>query len=80
MSNEEMTIEQLALDERKFLHDLSNQMVVAQGMSSIALKNLNKMEDIDPKVIERMEKTTKAVNKMIALIKARRVVLHSVSV
>ena len=80
MSKEDMSIEQLALDERKFLHDISNQMVVAQGMSSIALKNLNKMEGVDPKVIERMEKATKAVNKMIELIKARRVVLHSVTV
>ena len=28
----EMTVEQMALEERKFLHDLSNHLVVAQGI------------------------------------------------
>ncbi len=80
MVNVESAVEQMALEERKFLHDISNQMVVAQGMSSIALKHLGKMDDVDPKIIERLEKTTKAVNKMIELIKARRTSLHAITV
>jgi hypothetical protein len=79
--NEEMSVEQLALGERKFLHDISNQMVVAQGMGSIALKNIKASEaEVDPKIIERLEKSNKAISKMIELIKARRTTLHTVSI
>lgn len=75
----EMTVEQMALDERKFLHDLSNQLVVAQGMGAIVMRSLNELEEgsIDPKIIERLDKGNKAIDKMIALIKERRVTLHS---
>ena len=71
-----MTVEQMALDERKFLHDISNHLVVAQGMGSIALKNLEKDDSADPKVVERFAKSIGAIDKMIVLIKERRVVLH----
>ena len=77
---EEITVESLALGERKFLHDVSNQLVVAQGMGSIVLKNIKKSEDeLDPKVIERLEKTVSAIDKMIKMVKERRSTLHSVS-
>jgi len=71
-----MTVEQMALDERKFLHDISNHLVVAQGMGSIALRNVEKMDGIDPKTVERLAKSVKAVDEMIRLVKARRIVLH----
>lgn len=74
----EMTVEQMALDERKFLHDLSNQLVVAQGMGAIVARSLHELEgDIDPKIIERLDKGNKAIDKMITLIKERRAILHS---
>ena len=78
--NDDVTVEDLALGERKFLHDVSNQLVVAQGMGSIVLKKLTKTEEeLDPKVIERLEKTISAVDKMIKMVKERRNTLHSVS-
>lgn len=77
---EDVTVESLALGERKFLHDVSNQLVVAQGMGSIVLKSLNKSEDeLDPKVIERLGKTISAIEKMIKMVKERRNTLHSIS-
>lgn len=74
------TVQELAQEERKFLHDLCNHLVVAQGMGSVVLKGLNAQKDVvDPKVLERMEKALKAVEKMMVLTKERRSVLHSVS-
>jgi hypothetical protein len=75
------TVKEMALEERKFLHDLSNQLVVAQGMGNIALKKI-KNEDknqVDPNVVEKLEKSLRAVDKMIVLVKERRTTLHSVS-
>ncbi len=73
-------MDDLALTERKFLHDISNQLVVAQGMGNIALKKFKESEadaPVDQKAIERLEKSVKAIDKMIVLVKERRHVLHS---
>ena len=75
----EMTVEQMALDERKFLHDMSNQLLVAQGMGSIALKNLSKDDSTDEKSLERLSKSVKAIESMASLIKERRKILHGLS-
>ncbi|ATH06522.1 hypothetical protein BIY24_00755 [Halobacteriovorax marinus] len=77
----ETSVEELAMAERKFLHDLSNHIVVAQGMGNVALRNLqsNDGEEVDPKIIEKLEKSVGAINKMIALVKERRAVLHSLT-
>lgn len=75
------TVKELALDERKFLHDLSNQLVVAQGMGNIALKKIKNEDEnkVEQNVIDKLEKSIKAVDKMIVLVKERRVTLHSVT-
>ena len=44
-----MTIEEMALGERKFLHDISNQLVVAQGMSSFLSKALKENDTVGEK-------------------------------
>ncbi len=73
------TVEEMALEERKFLHDISNQLVVAQGMGSFVLRSMNKKDDVDEKDKQRMEKTLNAVNQIITMVKERREVLHSLS-
>ena len=75
----EMTIEEMALGERKFLHDISNQLVVAQGMSSFLSKALKENDTVGEKEKERMEKVIKSVKSMIEMLKERRAILHSVS-
>ncbi len=74
-------IEEMAMAERKFLHDLSNQLVVAQGMGNIALKKI--MSDpeqvIDEGIVSKLEKSLKAVDKMVVLVKERRTNLHSIT-
>lgn len=63
--------------ERVFLHDLSNQLVVAQGMGGYVLGRLKKKEDVDPKELTRMEKTVKAIDRMIVMVKDRREALRA---
>lgn len=79
MSNENMTIEELAMAERKFLHDVSNQLVIAQGMGSFLKKALDKNENVGEKEKERVLKLEKAVKELVTLVKDRRALLHSLS-
>ena len=62
-------------EERKFLHDISNQLVVAQGMGAMVLKKIALIEGIDGKIVERQEKTINAVNMIIEMLKKRRAVI-----
>ncbi|WP_127715187.1 hypothetical protein [Halobacteriovorax sp. HLS] len=75
------TIEEMAMAERKFLHDLSNQLVVAQGMGNIALKKITSDDDqiVDQGIIDKLEKSLRAVDKMVVLVKERRTNLHSIT-
>lgn len=79
MSPEDMSVEKMALDERKFLHDMSNQLVVAQGMTSFLIKALEKIEGVGTKEKERAEKIAKSVKNMVELVKDRRAFLHELS-
>lgn len=73
------TVEELALGERKFLHDIANHIVVAHGMSSFVHKALKDLKPVEAKDIDRLERAIEAINKMTALLKERRALLHSVS-
>jgi len=70
-------LKELALEERTFLHDMSNHIVVAHGMATFVLKTLKSNTGIDQKEIERLEKSINAINKMTELIQARRELLHT---
>lgn len=74
-----MTVEEMALLERKFLHDISNYLVVAQGMGSFLEKALKKNENVGEKEQERIEKINTAVKKIVEAVKERRALLHSLS-
>ena len=69
----------LVKGERKFLHDISNQLVVAQGMGGFILKALKKREDSSEKEIERMEKSLNAIKNMVEMVQSRRQILHELS-
>ncbi|MCF8058217.1 MAG: hypothetical protein K9K67_02905 [Bacteriovoracaceae bacterium] len=79
MNLENMTVEEMALEERKFLHDISNQLVVAQGMSSFLQKALDSNDTVGAKEKERMEKISNSVKKIVDLVKARRATLHAIN-
>ena len=72
------TIEELALSERAFLHDISNHILVAQGMTSLVIKVIKENSAVDSKEVDRLERALDAINKMTAALKQRRAVLHSV--
>ena len=73
---DEEKFEEIILGERKFLHDVSNSLVVAQGMSGFLLKAIQKYEGMGEKEIERMEKIVASVRKISELVQSRRKVLH----
>lgn len=66
-------------EERKFLHDVSNHLLVAQGMGSFVNKVMNENFAEDTKEAQRSKKVMDALDKIIELVKARRECLHSVS-
>ena len=75
----EEKIKELVLDERKFLHDLSNHIVVASGMLNFAYRVLKDNPTIEAKELERLQKSMDAISKMTELLKSRREMLHSMS-
>jgi hypothetical protein len=75
--SEEENLKAVIADERKFLHDLSNHIVVAHGMATFALRGIkgNPNANVDTKELERLEKSIEAINKMTELLRERRNVL-----
>jgi len=59
-------------EERVYLHDISNQIVIAHGMAGFVQMYLKKMENVDPKTLERIEKSINALNKIVEQTRARR--------
>lgn len=66
-------------EERMFLHDISNQLLVAQGMGGFVNKVIKKSFEAGSKEAERSEKAMQAIAKMAELVKSRRALLHTVS-
>ncbi len=66
----------LAMGERKFLHDISNKLLVVQGMSKTVLKKIEAHQELTEKEINRLMKVVKASDEMIDLLHERRMVLH----
>lgn len=69
------TILEVMAEERKFLHDIANHIVVAHGMANFVLRSIKDNPNVETKEIERLEKSIEAINKMTALLKDRRSVL-----
>ncbi len=72
-----VAVSEMALEERKFLHDISNHMSIAQGMVNIVLKRMKEADSMDPSLIEKQEKALKALLEQAQLMKKRRALLHA---
>ena len=79
MADLDVTVDELVAEERKFLHDISNNLLVAQGMGSFLEKALKKNEGVGGKEIQRIEKVNKAVKELGEKLQVRRERLHSLS-
>lgn len=77
MNDNNEVIKELALEERKFLHDISNHIVVAHGMSTFVLRTLKEGLPGTAKEVDRLEKALDAITQMSDLLKQRRELLHS---
>lgn len=65
-------LQDLIGQEREFLHEVANQLMIVHGMGSILLKNFSKLEISDEKLASRLEKLVQASEKATDLIKQRR--------
>lgn len=77
--NNEDKIKELVMNERKFLHDISNHIVVAHGMTTFVQRAIKNNSTVDAKELERLEKAIEALNKMTIQLKERRAILHEMS-
>jgi hypothetical protein len=77
MSDE--VLQEVIANERKFLHDLANHIVVAHGMATFVLRTIKANPSVEPKEIERLEKSIDAINKITELLKNRRANLIATS-
>ncbi len=67
------------LKGRAFLHDVSNQLLVAHGMGNIVLNDINKNHQDKGIKVEKLEKSIKAMDKIMKMIEEYRSYLKSLS-
>jgi len=80
VSEKEITVSELVLGERKFLHDMSNKLLVVQGMSTTVLRRLKAEETVDQKELDKLQKVVNASMSMVEMLKTRRSILHQVEI
>lgn len=80
MSDEEITISGLALGERKFLHDLSNKLLIVQGMSTTLTRRLVVGDPLTQKELDKLQKVVNASEAMIEMLQSRRSLLHEIKI
>lgn len=68
------TQEELVMGERKFLHEMANQIFIAHGMVTRAKNSSQESSDL-----ETLEKALTALNKMTDHLRTRRSLLHEIS-
>lgn len=68
---------ELVLGERRFLHDISNHIVVAHGMTNFVHRALKDNPNVGAKELERLVKSLDALSRMTESLKERRAFLHS---
>lgn len=59
-------------EEREFLHDVSNYLVVAQGMTGYVFGKLSEEKPEDSKEVVRLKKAVNAIDSLVTIVKARR--------
>ena len=65
--------------ERETLHDISNQLVIVQGMSGLVLKAIKRKQVMGNQELDRMEKVLVAAKNIAKMIQNRRNYLNSIS-
>lgn len=79
MDNISPEVKEQIMSERRFLHDISNHIVVAQGMASLVQKTLKDNPNVGHTELDRLGKAIDALKKMTEELKERREILHSLS-
>ncbi len=66
-------------EEREILHDISNQLVIVQGMSGLVLKAMVRGQSMGDQEREKMEKVLAAAKNIAKIIQGRRNYLNSIA-
>ncbi|MBF0311820.1 MAG: hypothetical protein HQK50_18690 [Oligoflexia bacterium] len=77
MNNDKL--EQLIKDSRKFLHDISNKLLINSGLGSHVLTALKNGKPIDAKLLDKLERAVDAANSMAEMVRDHRAYLVQVS-
>ncbi|MBF0207960.1 MAG: hypothetical protein HQK53_13860 [Oligoflexia bacterium] len=70
-------IEQLVKEGRRFLHDISNKVLIGSGLGSHVLASLKKGKEADEKMLDKLERSMNALNLIADMIKEHRSYLIS---
>ncbi len=73
----ESQMQDLIMAERRFLHEISNVLVIANGMTGYLQQTLVVDNKIKLQDLEKIQKAVESLNKANHLIKVRRATLHS---
>lgn len=73
----DITPEELIEKQRKFVHDISSQLMIAMGMVETSMSGL-KNGQIGEKELGRLEKAQTALNKMSTMLRDHRSELKSI--
>lgn len=74
--SEKNLADKLINEERVFLHDISNNIVVAHGMMTFVLRTVKENPSVEKREIERLEKAIEAINRMTDALRERRELIH----
>ncbi|MBF0362876.1 MAG: hypothetical protein HQK49_17790 [Oligoflexia bacterium] len=65
-------IESLVKEGRKFLHDISNKILISSGLGSHVLSAVKKGKPIDEKMVDKLERSMNALNLIADMIREHR--------
>ncbi|MBF0297716.1 MAG: hypothetical protein HQK51_03295 [Oligoflexia bacterium] len=65
-------IESLVKEGRKFLHDISNKVLISSGLGSHVLSAVKKGKPIDEKMVDKLERSMNALNLIADMIREYR--------
>ncbi len=74
----DINLEEHITEERKLLHDLSNKILVANGMLTLVKKSTEKTGEMSEQETERLEKCQISLKEITELVKARREKIYNV--
>lgn len=62
----------MVIEERKFLHDISNKLLIASSFAEFVNRYLQKLPEADEKIKQKQEKSFNAMKDMVEAVKSHK--------